>query len=787
MILLSSHAARGYPQILHISPLLCPCKPDDEKVPGKRNSNLPFIIGFPRRIRSKKSVGSSISHWNSLPRLIVRACVIPTDSGNPNFNVEIANSTRREAKRFVLNRLNDELERVELPQESVNVGMGSNFTSFQEDPIVDKLRTQLGVIHPIPSPPINRNIVGLFVFFFFVGVAFDKLWTSRKRNISGDEGRRGTWPQVPTSFSLFLEKDLQRKESVEWVNMVLGKLWKVYRSGIENWIIGLLQPVIDNLKKPDYVQRVEIKQFSLGDEPLSVRNVERRTSRRVNDLQYQIGIRYTGGARMLLLLSLNFSIIPIAVPVGVRDFDIDGELWVKLRLIPSEPWVGVVSWAFVSLPKIKFELSPFRLFNLMAAEAFVDLFPLIVVVICLQFLRRSGHPKGDMSSLAHTRASDQISISLLFYAYLFFFQTPLSSGLALSHIPSSFLEGSLHRAAQPTTTTFLKKLLTEDLPRLFVRPKKIVLDFQKGKAVGPVPNDFNSGEMQDENKDLVGESPLFQKGKAVGPVTYDVKSGEMQEGNKDFVGELSVTLVDARKLSFIFFGKTDPYVILSLGDQVIRSKKNSQTTVIGPPGEPIWNQDFHMLVANPRKQKLQIQVKDALGFTDLTIGTGEVDLVSLEDTVPTDRVVVLRGGWGLFRKGSSGEILLRLTYKAYVEDEEDERTEAESLDTDDSDDELFDLDESDGPYDRPIRDVSNGLDKESFMDVLAALLVSEEFQGIVASETGNTKSANDAKSTPSTRSSSRSVNGSALVWLAVVTIILVLTAINMGGSSFFNP
>lgn len=36
-----------------------------------------------------------------------------------------------------------------------------------------------------------------------------------------------------------------------------------------------------------------------------------------------------------------------------------------------------------------------------------------------------------------------------------------------------------------------------------------------------------------------------------------------------------------------------------------------------------------MLVANPRKQKLHIQVKDALGFADLTIGTGEVR-ISLE-------------------------------------------------------------------------------------------------------------------------------------------------------------
>ena len=72
----------------------------------------------------------------------------------------------------------------------------------------------------------------------------------------------------------------------------------------------------------------------------------------------------------------------------------------------------------------------------------------------------------------------------------------------------------------------MKKLLTEDLPKLFVRPKKIVLDFEKGQAVGPVPN--------------------------------DIKSGEVQEGNKDFTGELSVTLVDARKLSY-FYGEEKNY------------------------------------------------------------------------------------------------------------------------------------------------------------------------------------------------------------------------------------
>ena len=55
-----------------------------------------------------------------------------------------------------------------------------------------------------------------------------------------------------------------------------------------------------------------------------------------------------------------------------------------------------------------------------------------------------------------------------------------------------------------------------------MRPKKIVLDFQKGKALGPVADNFRT----DANK----------------------------EGNKDFVGELSVTLVDARKLAYVIFG-----------------------------------------------------------------------------------------------------------------------------------------------------------------------------------------------------------------------------------------
>lgn len=127
----------------------------------------------------------------------------------------------------------------------------------------------------------------------------------------------------------------------------------------------------------------------------------------------------------------------------------------------------------------------------------------------------------------------------------------------------------------------------------------------------------------------------------------------------------------------------------------------------------------------------------------------QVDLGSLQDTVPTDRIVVLQGGWGLLGKGSSGEILLRLTYKAYVEDEEDDKNAVDSIDTDLSDDELSDSEESSTTNVKDDRDAINETERESFMDVLAALIVSEEFQGIVASETGYSKTLDDSSKTGS--------------------------------------
>lgn len=182
--------------------------------------------------------------------------------------------------------------------------------------------------HP-PVPPLTGYLALAAAAVLLVGAVLEKWWWNLRQDVVGGEKRKknqqrrrvrqvvppigaktpaaadrprpvtaapaGTGASAPAAAAaarpnalgtVLMQKDLGRKESVEWVNMVLGKVWKVYRRALEGWVVGLVQPLIDNLlKKPDWVRRVEIKQFFLGDEPLSVRSVERRTSRHANDLQ----------------------------------------------------------------------------------------------------------------------------------------------------------------------------------------------------------------------------------------------------------------------------------------------------------------------------------------------------------------------------------------------------------------------------------------------------------------------------------------------------------------------
>ena len=86
-------------------------------------------------------------------------------------------------------------------------------------------------------------------------------------------------------------------------------MWRVYQRGLERWLADLLQPVFDNLVAevavPRFVQRLRILEFTLDHEAPTFSRMRRRSSRKDSDLNGIVDVRYTGGARMLLLIEVG--------------------------------------------------------------------------------------------------------------------------------------------------------------------------------------------------------------------------------------------------------------------------------------------------------------------------------------------------------------------------------------------------------------------------------------------------------------------------------------------------
>ncbi|XP_016513618.2 uncharacterized protein LOC107830536 [Nicotiana tabacum] len=99
-----------------------------------------------------------------------------------------------------------------------------------------------------------------------------------------------------------------------------------------------------------------------------------------------------------------------------------------------------------------------------------------------------------------------------------------------------------------------KFLMSEDYCLDYYKPKSVVMTYEVPVYPLPDRNEWNIPAHISEKVVLLPKwkrPPGRPKKKRDKPF---MKAGEMQEGNRDFAGELSVTLVDARKLSYIIYG-----------------------------------------------------------------------------------------------------------------------------------------------------------------------------------------------------------------------------------------
>ena len=165
-------------------------------------------------------------------------------------------------------------------------------------------------------------------------------------------------------------------ESVEWVNMAVRKAWQIYQRRLEQWIQKILQPPITRLvdrSEQELVTSLEISEFSLDYRPPVLRNMTLTGSRKDSDIAGVVDVRYTGGAKALLLLELGAGNVhprlrklpKVQVPIVLTDLDFEGKVRFKTRLAPLSPYIGTLTFAFVGAPSIRVRLAPYNRIQLM--------------------------------------------------------------------------------------------------------------------------------------------------------------------------------------------------------------------------------------------------------------------------------------------------------------------------------------------------------------------------------------------------------------------------------------
>lgn len=83
----------------------------------------------------------------------------------------------------------------------------------------------------------------------------------------------------------------------------------MYQRSLERWLVGVLQPVFNNIVKegsvPRFLQKLTILELTFDHEAPCFSNMRRKNSRKDSDLNGVVDVRYTGGARMLLMLEVG--------------------------------------------------------------------------------------------------------------------------------------------------------------------------------------------------------------------------------------------------------------------------------------------------------------------------------------------------------------------------------------------------------------------------------------------------------------------------------------------------
>eukprot|EP00737_Agarophyton_chilense_P000796 gb/GEZJ01000885.1/.p1 GENE.gb/GEZJ01000885.1/~~gb/GEZJ01000885.1/.p1 ORF type:complete len:590 (-),score=74.84 gb/GEZJ01000885.1/:3456-5225(-) len=356
-------------------------------------------------------------------------------------------------------------------------------------------------------------------------------------------------------------------ENAVWLNMSLGTLWRLFRKSTNGIVRDVLQPVLNDMELPDFVQSVKITKLTLGESPCLLRKIQRLPSRALNEIQYKFSLRLVGDEEGRINLDVVVCIPglnrALTVPICISSLDIEAKVWLGLTVIPYKPWLRFAQWALTGMPTVRMNISVASLIPVTAIPVLSNVLRKILTIdLPQEFL----FPKTQLVDLMDDTDSD-LSLE--------------RSVLEGQGIESSFEDMSDDELciAFPMLTSLFTTIDVNGDGQL--SPEEI--------SNGLIEWGYAS---QADRRSIINLLDVDSDGvvslREFISVWGDLKSVFIP---KRYRGIVSGVLLRAEGLRVPVLGFTDPYVVISVESQTVTSKRNKATSQSGEDiGSAVWNE-----------------------------------------------------------------------------------------------------------------------------------------------------------------------------------------------------
>ena len=109
-----------------------------------------------------------------------------------------------------------------------------------------------------------------------------------------------------------------------WLNFALGRMWALFQKNTKRLIQDVIQPVLDDSEKPEFVTDVRVKKFVPGRQSPYFTGLRRLPTRALAEVQYSLQTIFSSTSIMEFDVDISLGgKLNLTLPVVLQDLDVE--------------------------------------------------------------------------------------------------------------------------------------------------------------------------------------------------------------------------------------------------------------------------------------------------------------------------------------------------------------------------------------------------------------------------------------------------------------------------------